>query len=125
MSVTHNAHYHHGAMDIDQQLKTYNGFLVGSHWIALAAIVALTFAILAFCTSAGFFGAAAAALVEVGFGIWLVQERPRSDAVSEAAALFLSTGAECDHPVERAYQEELAAAAAEEHAEALAEINAV
>jgi UPF0716 family protein affecting phage T7 exclusion len=78
--------------------RSYHGFLIGARWTAVMTAVALTFLILAFATSAGFWGAAFVALVTLAVGVWLVRDRGKANWVSNAATLFMTTSVESgDH----------------------------
>jgi hypothetical protein len=67
--------YHRGEMDISEQASTYDAFMVMTKWGSLAITVAITFFTLLFCTAAGFFGAAATAVVLTVAGIVLLRDK--------------------------------------------------
>lgn len=68
--------YHRGEMDIHEQAATYAAFGKMTKWGSLAVATLLLFVTLLFCTPAGFFGSAIAAVVLAGLGIVLLREKP-------------------------------------------------
>jgi hypothetical protein len=86
--------------DVSQQLRTYHGFLLGLRYVVMHFIVIASFLILAFCTGAGFWGGAAAALVALLIGLYFARDRKRVTWASEFGALFISTSAESGHEIE-------------------------
>jgi hypothetical protein len=68
--------YHRGDMDIAEHTATFQGFIALSKWGSLALAVALIFVVLIFCTTAGFFQAAGAAVVVAVVGGFLLRDKP-------------------------------------------------
>jgi len=69
------AGYHRGEMDISEQKATFHGFIALTKWGSLLFAVGILFFTLIFCTGAGFFQAAFAALVVLVVGIFLLREK--------------------------------------------------
>ena len=92
------AHDPQGPTELLEHERSYHGFLMGARWTAVMTAVALTFLVLAFATSAGFFGSAFVALVTLAIGVWLVRDRKEPNWASNAATLFMTTSVESgDH----------------------------
>lgn len=70
--------YQRGEMDIHEQSATFEAFGKMTKWGSLAVAVLLTFITLLFCTAAGFFGAAGAAVVLTVLGVVFLREKPAS-----------------------------------------------
>lgn len=68
--------YHRGEMDIHEQTATYHGFLALSKWLSLALAAFLVFAVLLFCTPAGFIGSAVTTVVVTVIGFMLLRSKP-------------------------------------------------
>lgn len=68
--------YHRGDMDIAEHSATFKGFIALSKWGSLAIAVALVFLVLIFCTPAGFFQAAGAAIVVTVIGGFMLRDKP-------------------------------------------------
>jgi hypothetical protein len=71
------ADYHRGEMDIHEQKTTYLGFLAMSKWGSLALAVVLVWAVMCFCTKAGFLGSAAAAFILLVVGVLALRSKPQ------------------------------------------------
>lgn len=67
--------YHRGEMDIHEQTRTYEGFLVLSKWGSLAIIVGVLFFALIFAAGVPFLGAAATAVVVLALGILALRSK--------------------------------------------------
>jgi hypothetical protein len=69
------SNYHHGEMDVSEQLRTFHTIMVITKWacVGLAALLALL--VIWFCTNAGFFTAVATGLVILVVGILVLRER--------------------------------------------------
>ena len=67
--------YHHGEMDVHEQVRTYHSFLVISKWGSLVLATGVLFFALLFCTKTGFLGSAASAFVLAVLGTLLLRER--------------------------------------------------
>lgn len=70
------ASYHRGEMDIVEQASTFQGFIAMTKWGSLTMAVALLFVTLIFCTPAGFFQAAGAAVVVAVVGALMLRSKP-------------------------------------------------
>lgn len=68
--------YHRGEMDIHEQVATFHLVMGITKWgcVALAAILA--WAVLWFCTSAGFMAGLITAVVIVALGVTLLRSKP-------------------------------------------------
>jgi hypothetical protein len=60
--------YHRGAMDISEQTSTYALVMNMTKWGSLVIAVGVLFFVLLFCTTAGFMGAAATAVIVAVLG---------------------------------------------------------
>jgi len=67
--------YHRGEMDIQEQVSTYNLIMGLTKWGSLALIAFLVWAVLWFCTDAGFLGATASAIVVTALGVLALRDR--------------------------------------------------
>jgi hypothetical protein len=67
--------YHRGEMDIQEQVSTYNLIMGLTKWGSLAVTVFLVWAVLWFCTDAGFLGATVSGFVVMVLGILALRER--------------------------------------------------
>ena len=99
MLAAHARHYGNH-QDVSQQLRTYHGFMIGLRYVVLHFIVIASFLVLAFCTGAGFWGAAFVALVALLVGLYFATDRKQVTWASEFGALFISTSAESGHEIE-------------------------
>ncbi len=70
--------YHRGEMDISEQVATFNLFNGLTKWGSLALASLLTLLVLWFCTSAGFIGGFATALVVTVLGVIVLREKPEA-----------------------------------------------
>lgn len=70
--------YHRGEMDIHEQARTYHAFLVLSKWGSLVLAAALIWAVLLFCTEAGFIGAVVTSVVVLALGIFFLREKRKT-----------------------------------------------
>jgi hypothetical protein len=70
--------YQRGSMDIQEQSATFEAFGKMTKWGSLAVAVLLTFVTLLFCTTAGFVGAGAAAVILTVLGVVFLREKPAS-----------------------------------------------
>lgn len=69
--------YHHGEMDIHEQVHTYHAFLGMTKWFCLALAVTLVFFIVLFSTKVGFLGSAASAVVLLAIGVFALRSKPK------------------------------------------------
>lgn len=67
--------YHRGEMDIQEQVSTYNLIMGLTKWGSLALVAFLVWAVLWFCTDAGFLGATVSAIVVTVLGVLALRER--------------------------------------------------
>jgi hypothetical protein len=65
--------YHHGDMDIHEQAATYAFVMDLTKWGSLAIASLVLFLTLWFCTSAGFLGALATAVVAIAVGVLVLR----------------------------------------------------
>lgn len=72
--------YHRGEMDIHEQKSTFDLFIGMTKWGSLAIAAGVLFFTMLFCTSAGFIGAAAAALVVTVVGVLVLRAKPDAAA---------------------------------------------
>jgi hypothetical protein len=98
--VVETHHRDHPVQDVGQQLRTYHGVLMGLRYVVLHFMVIASFLVLAFCTGAGFWGAAFVALIILFVGLYLARDRKGATWPSQFGALFISTSAESGHEVE-------------------------
>ena len=68
--------YHHGEMDVRDQQATFRSVMKATKWSCLVLAVGVLFFTLLFCTTAGFFNAALAAVVVAALGVFFLRERP-------------------------------------------------
>jgi hypothetical protein len=68
--------YHRGEMEIQEQVATYDLIMGFTKWGSLALSVFLLWAVLQFCTEAGFLGAVVSALVLLVAGIVVLRKKP-------------------------------------------------
>jgi len=68
--------YHHGDMDIVEQQRTFKDAMVATKWAIVVLAALLTALTLWFCTAAGFWSGAIAAVVILAVGIVALRERP-------------------------------------------------
>lgn len=69
--------YHHGEMDVHEQVHTYHAFLGMTKWFCLALAVTLVFFITLFSTEVGLPGSAVSALVLMVIGIVALRSKPK------------------------------------------------
>jgi hypothetical protein len=67
--------YHHGDMDIEEQVSTFHGFIGAAKWGSLVQAVVLVFLILLFCAHASFFQALGAAVVVAVLGTLALRKK--------------------------------------------------
>jgi Bacterial aa3 type cytochrome c oxidase subunit IV len=67
--------YHHGEMDIQEQVSTFHAFGLMTKWGSLALAAGLLFFTLWFCTPAGFVGGFISAAVVAVIGILVLREK--------------------------------------------------
>jgi hypothetical protein len=67
--------YHHGQQDIREQQATFRNAMVATKWSILALGALITLLTMWFCTAAGFFNAAGAAVVILAVGFFALRER--------------------------------------------------
>ena len=72
--------YHHGQQDIHEQQATFHNAMIATKWSILALAALITFLTMWFCTAAGFFNAAGAAVVILVVGIVALRQRRASPA---------------------------------------------
>ena len=82
---------------LEQSARTYHGVLIALRYVVLHFVVIATFLILAFCTPASMLTAFVVALIELGVGLVLAQDRRRPSWLSEASTLFISTSFDSGH----------------------------
>ena len=68
--------YHHGDMDIHEQVATFQAVMAASKWGSLCIAVGLVFFVLWFCTSAGFPAALISALILAAVGGFFLRSKP-------------------------------------------------
>lgn len=69
------SNYHHGDMDIHEQVSTFHFVMGLTKWGSLALAALLTLLVLWFCTGAGFLSGAIAAIVIVAIGVFVLREK--------------------------------------------------
>ena len=74
----HASDHTHGQMDISEQTASYGMFLKFAKWGSLAVAVMVLWATLMFCTSTGFVGAVAAAVILLAAGVYVLREKPQA-----------------------------------------------
>jgi hypothetical protein len=67
--------YHHGDMDIHEQVSTFHMVMSITKWGSLHLAALLLFLVLWFCTGTGFLGAFITGIVVLGLGILLLRGR--------------------------------------------------
>lgn len=72
----HAADHAHGQMDIREQEASFEGFMRMTKWGSLGVAVLVLFAVLTFCTTTGWFGAAVTALILLVAGVFFLREKP-------------------------------------------------
>ena len=72
--------YQHGAMDVSEQMATYQLVMGMTKWGALVLAALLLFFTLWFCTGTGFVGSAFTAAVVVVLGVLLLRENKTAAA---------------------------------------------
>jgi hypothetical protein len=70
----HATTYNRGAMDIQEQVSTFNLVMGMTKWGSLFLAAFLLFLVLWFCTATGFLGAAATGVVVLALGILLLKD---------------------------------------------------
>jgi hypothetical protein len=70
------APYHHGDMDIHEQVSTFRLVMGITKWGSLTFATVVAFLTLWFCTGAGFGGALFTAIVIVALGVTFLRSRP-------------------------------------------------
>jgi hypothetical protein len=68
--------YHHGDMDISEQVSTFHLVMGITKWGSLALGSLLLFITLWFCTPAGFLGGLVPALILVALGVTFLRSKP-------------------------------------------------
>ena len=71
----HGADYHHGDMDIQEHVATFDGFVKLTKWGSLYLAGLLLLLVLWFCTPTGFLGALIVAIVVVVLGTLVLSEK--------------------------------------------------
>ncbi len=74
----HGGDYHHGDMDIQEHVQTFDGFVKLTKWGSLYLIGLLLLLTLWFCTPTGFIGAAITAFVVVVLGTLVLSEKRKA-----------------------------------------------
>ncbi len=69
------ADYHHGQQDIREQQATFHNAMIATKWSILILAALITFLTMCFCTAAGFFSAAGAAVIILVVGFFVLRER--------------------------------------------------
>jgi hypothetical protein len=67
--------YHHGEMDIHEQVSTYHAVMGLTKWGSLALAVAILMLVLWFCTPAGFIGGLVPGVVLGVIGVLVLREK--------------------------------------------------
>jgi len=67
--------YHHGDMEISEQVATYHSVMGMTKWGSLAVAVAVLMLTMWFCTDAGFVGGLVPGLVLLVAGVALLREK--------------------------------------------------
>jgi hypothetical protein len=73
--ATKSGDYTRGEMGIEEHEKTFDGFIKMTKWGSLSLAVLLVLLVLWFCTPAGFFGGAIAAVVVAVLGVLALSEK--------------------------------------------------
>ena len=68
--------YHHGDMQITEQVATFHLFNGLTKWGSLAIAVLLVTLVLWFCTDAGFFPGVVSGIVLLAVGIFFLRSKP-------------------------------------------------
>lgn len=69
--------YHHGDMNITEQVRTFHFFNGLTKWGSLVLATLITLLTLWFCTGAGFGGAAVSAIVLFVLGVVFLRDKPQ------------------------------------------------
>jgi hypothetical protein len=72
----HEAEYHHGDMDVSEQVRTYEVFGELTKWSCLLIGVAIVFLTMWFCTPIGFLGGAITGVVLFAIGAFVLRRGP-------------------------------------------------
>ena len=67
--------YHRGDMDITEQKATFHDAMIVTKWACLAVAVGLLFFTLLFCTTTGFLGSLASAVILTVVGLFALRSR--------------------------------------------------
>jgi thiamine transporter ThiT len=70
--------YHHGDMDIHEQVSTFHLVMNITKWGSLHLAALLVFLVLWFCTGAGFLAGLISAIVIMALGITFLRSKPDS-----------------------------------------------
>lgn len=73
--ATHGGDFHRGDMQIEEQEKTYSGFLKMTKWGSLYLAAIVLFLVLWFCTSAGFLGGLVTLVIVLVLGTLVLSEK--------------------------------------------------
>lgn len=73
--ATKGGEYHHGDMNIDEQEKTFSGFVKMTKWGSLYLAAIILFLVLWFCTPTGFLGALVTGVVVLVLGTLVLSEK--------------------------------------------------
>lgn len=68
--------YHHGDMDIQEQVSTFKFFIGMTKWGSLAITALLVLLTVWFCTPAGFLAGLISAVVVTAIGVAVLREKP-------------------------------------------------
>ena len=71
----HASEYHHGQMDITEQVATFRDAMTVTKWSCLIVAVGVLFFTLLFCTAAGFLGALVPAVIIAAVGVFALRSR--------------------------------------------------
>ena len=74
----HGGDYHHGDMDIQEHVQTFDGFVKLTKWGSLYLAGLLLLLTLWFCTPTGFIGAAITAFVVIALGTLVLSEKRKA-----------------------------------------------
>ena len=80
-----------GAMDAQEQLRTYHGFNLSLRYITLAVVVVLSLLVVGLCAPGGWSAGLLVAAVELAVGLYFARNRAGTTWQGEVAGLLVST----------------------------------
>ena len=80
-----------GAMDAQEQLRTYHGFNLSLRYITLAVVVVLSLLVVGLCAPGGWSAGLLVAAVELAIGLYFARDRTGTTWQGEVAGLLVST----------------------------------